>query len=420
MKKRIALFLAACLLAATSCSQPVVLQAGPAHAREPEASASQPAEEEPLPPGWEETSGGVRLRDGSGGYAKGFTWYDGAGYWFDADGFRQSGWIETPEGWLYAGEGGALQTGLVRVDGKEYYLGDDYIMDTGWISLPDGYRYAGEDGALVKSRYIDGKWVGADGYAVPDTFALTDGQVEAVRALLTKMPGASVVVEDLVSGSRWEWDAPGSSGYFYIASVYKLPYALWLLQRADRGEIDLDEEIEYTAALHVGAAGIIQDGAYGDAYTVRTLIEYMIVYSDNTALSMLKSRFPVSEFKEWINGEAFGLERPLNDSTDSVTTAPDCCTFAAMAFRYMESGAENAAFFREIYTSTDDKLFRSELEVGQKYGWWDNELHSAAVVYAGRPYAIAMLTGWGERTEEDDREFQELFDLVLSFFTEGQ
>ncbi len=145
----------------------------------------------------------------------------------------------------------------------------------------------------------------------------------------------------------------------------------------------------------------------------------MIVYSDNTALSMLKSRFPVSEFKEWINSDEIGLERDLNDSTDSVTTAADCCTFARLAFQYMESGGENADFFREIYTSTDDQLFRSELEVGQKYGWWDNELHSAAVVYAGRPYALAVLTGWGERTEEDERELQEIFDLVESFFPEA-
>ena len=81
---------------------------------------------------------------------------------------------------------------------------------------------------------------------------------------------------------------------------------------------------------------------------------------------MLKSRFPVSEFKEWINSDEIGLERDLNDSTDSVTTAADCCTFARLAFQYMESGGENADFFREIYTSTDDQLFQSDLEVGQK------------------------------------------------------
>ena len=127
----------------------------------------------------------------------------------------------------------------------------------------------------------------------------------------------------------------------------------------------------------------------------------------------------MSEFKEWINSDEIGLERDLNDSTDSVTTAADCCTFARLAFQYMESEGENADFFREIYTSTDDRLFQSDLEVGQKYGWWDNELHSAAVVYAGRPYALAVLTGWGERTEEDERELQEIFDLVESFLPGG-
>ena len=417
MKKRLLLILAAFLLAVTSCSQPVVLRAGPVFpVGQPAAGSEEEAAGEALPVGWEETEAGTRLRDGNGGYAKGFTWYGGNGYWFDGEGYLQTGWVDSENGWLYAAEDGALQTGLVEVDGESYYIGDDYIMDTGWVALPEGYAWAGDDGALVRERYVDGRWIGADGLAVPDDFSITDGQYQQMQALLADMPGASVAVEDLVSGRRWEWNTTGA--YYYMASVYKLPYALWLLQRADRGEVDLDEEIAYTADLHIGAAGIVQDSAYGTLYTVRQLIEYMIVYSDNTALSMLKSRFPVSEFKEWVNSDEIGLERDLNDSTDSVTTAADCCTFARLAFQYMESGSANADFFREIYTSTDDQLFQSDLVVGQKYGWWDNELLSAAVVYAGRPYALAVLTGWGERTEEDERELQEIFDLVESFFPE--
>ncbi len=404
--------LSAFLLTVTSCSQPVVFGVGLVNAAQTE---KQTAGDEAFPPmGWEETESGLRLRDGSGGYAVDFTYMGGSGYWFDENGYLQTGWIDSPAGWLYADENGVLQTGLVQVDGEYYYLGEDYILDTGWISFPEGYRYAGEDGALVQNQLVDGHWIGADRYAVPDTFSLTDDQYREMAELLSRLPGASVVVEDLVSGSRWEWNATGA--YYFIASVYKLPYALWLLQQADWGEIDLNEEIVYTADLHVGAAGIIQDTPYGTAYSVRDLIEYMIIYSDNTALSMLKSRFPVSAFKEWINSDEIGLQRDLNDSTDSVTTAADCCTFARLAFQYMESGSENAGFFREIYTSTDDQLFSSNLQVGQKYGWWDNELHSAAVVYAGRPFAVAVLTGWGERTAEDDAGFQEIFDLLLSFF----
>lgn len=404
--------LSAFLLTVTSCSQPVVFGVGLVNAAQTEI---QTAGNETFPPmGWEESESGRRLRDGSGGYAVDFTYMGGNGYWFDENGYLQTGWIDSPAGWLYADENGVLQTGLVQVDGEYYYLGEDYILDTGWISFPEGYRYAGEDGALVQNQLVDGHWIGANGYAVPDTFSLTDDQYREMAELLSRLPGASVVVEDLVSGNRWEWNATGA--YYFIASVYKLPYALWLLQQADRREIDLNEEIVYTADLHVGAAGIIQDTPYGTAYSVRDLIEYMIIYSDNTALSMLKSRFPVSAFKEWINSDEIGLQRDLNDSTDSVTTAADCCTFARLAFQYMESGSENAGFFREIYTSTDDQLFSSNLQVGQKYGWWDNELHSAAVVYAGRPFAVAVLTGWGERTAEDDAGFQEIFDLLLSFF----
>ena len=184
-----------------------------------------------------------------------------------------------------------------------------------------------------------------------------------MQALLTEMPGASVVVEDLVSGRRWEWNTAGA--YYYIASVYKLRMPSGCSSGPTGGRSIWDEEITYTADLHVGAAGIIQDGEYGDRYTVRQLIEYMIVYSDNTALSMLKSRFPVSVFKEWINSDEIGLERDLNDSTDSVTTAADCCTFARLAFQYMGIGGRKRGFLPGDYTSTDDQLFQSDLEVGQ-------------------------------------------------------
>ena len=58
-----------------------------------------------------------------------------------------------------------MQTGLIEVDGESYYIGDDYLMDTGWVALPEGYAWAGEDGALVRNRYVDGRWIGADGLA---------------------------------------------------------------------------------------------------------------------------------------------------------------------------------------------------------------------------------------------------------------
>ena len=135
---------------------------------------------------------------------------------------------------------------------------------------------------------------------------------------------------------------------------------------------------------------------------------------------MLKSEYPPADFDEWINSERFGLTREMSDSTDTMTNAADCCTFAEMAFAYMESGAEHAEEFAASYCAADDRLIDSPLVTGQKYGWWDESLHTVSVIYADRPFAIAICTSWGGRTEQNEADIQAVFEAVCALFTNPQ
>ena len=107
----------------------------------------------------------------------------------------------------------------------------------------------------------------------------------------------------------------------------------------------------------------------------------------------------------------------MTDSTDTVTNAADCCTFAEMAFWYMESGAEHADEFAASYCAADDRLINSEYVTGQKYGWWINTCIQPQLSMPSDPFAIAICTDWGTRTPEDEANIQAVFDAVCALFT---
>lgn len=384
-----------------------------------ESIPSQPEETEETPDlsGWDTSWKRKRYRDKSGEYMTGLVHIDGADYYFSPAGSMRLGWIDTEDGKRYADADGKLVTGLYTVDEVQYFFGEDGILRTGWIEMETGeQRYAGKDGALLSCCMVDGYWLDSRGIPVQAEFTLTDEQLSGIDAVLASCPdNVSLVFEDLLSGQLWSWNDQKS---YFIASVYKLPYCLWLFQQADEGKIDLDSTITYTAANHIGAAGIIQYSEYGTEYTLHELIADALIYSDNTALAMLKSVYPPSDFDAWINAPEMGLTGRMSDSTDTMMNAADCATFARMAFEYMESGSKHAGEFQAAYTNPDDYLLHSQWTTGQKYGWWLNALHSCTVVYGDRPYAIAICSDWENRTETDEENFQRIYEAVDALFSE--
>lgn len=379
-------------------------------------SPSDEPEEPPVQTGWDTSGPRKRYRGEDGEYVTGLAHIDGNDYYFSVAGSMRLGWIDTGDGKRYADADGKLVSGLQEINGYTYFFSDDGILQTGWVETEMGERYAGEDGAFLTCSMVDGRWLDSSGAPAETEFSLTEEELSGITELLHSCPAnVSLVFEDLLSGQRWSWNEQKS---YFIASVYKLPYSLWLLQRADAGEIDLDSTITYTAANHIGQAGVIQFSPYGTEYTLHELIADALIYSDNNALAMLKSVYPPAEFDQWINAPEMGLTGKMADSTDTMMNAADCCTFAQMAFEYMESGAAHAPEFKAAYTSPDDYLIDSEWVTGQKYGWWLDALHSCAVVYADRPFAIAICSDWENRTEADEENFQRIYEAVAALFTE--
>lgn len=96
-----------------------------------------------------------------------------------------------------------------------------------------------------------------------------------------------VFVCDPLSGRVASVDGERS---FPAASTIKVPIAVELLRRADRGEIQLEEKLALRAEHIASGSGSLQYLPPGTVFTIRRLAELMIRRSDNTATNMIIAR----------------------------------------------------------------------------------------------------------------------------------
>lgn len=181
-----------------------------------------------------------------------------------------------------------------------------------------------------------------------------------------------VHVRNLDTGVRLGWR---DEEYWYLASLVKVPVAIELMSRVERGEMTLDERLTLTRRDYVDGAGSTNWAAPGNALPLRQLLESMLVVSDNTASDMLMRHLGL----ERINERAHRLTPsgglgPITTLVDVRRHAyanlhPDAFGLSGMDFielRKRSGGSERLAWLlrrldltsQELQASSIDEAFR--------------------------------------------------------------
>ncbi|MBN2027506.1 MAG: serine hydrolase, partial [Actinobacteria bacterium] len=168
---------------------------------------------------------------------------------------------------------------------------------------------------------------------------------------------------------------------FTAASCYKVALVLYIYENAAAGRIDLESTIVYGSGDNAGGDGIIREMPVGTAFSVRTLCEYAIVYSDNIAAKMLKRAFGYHAFRDYARSlgcpttGAYGL---------NLTTAREMGTILQRVLQFSGGdplGREIVAFLRaSIYKSRIPAGLPTGVDVGNKTGDYSGFLNDAAIV----------------------------------------
>lgn len=119
-------------------------------------------------------------------------------------------------------------------------------------------------------------------------------------------------VRHLGTGAEFSWLADET---WYLASGVKVPVAVAVLRRTDRGLLGLDAAVELQAADFVDGTGHTNRYSPGALLRVDYLLEQMLVYSDNTASDALIREVGLDEVR--------GIARELSGSDFAITTLAD-------------------------------------------------------------------------------------------------
>lgn len=184
---------------------------------------------------------------------------------------------------------------------------------------------------------------------------------------------------------------------FETASTVKAPFALYAFKKIDEGEVSLDEKISYESRFYIEGAGLVSDNPIGAEYTIEELLFYTIHYSDNTSYSMVHNYLWDEDYNNMIRDlgcKEFYLNKGYIWGRGSTRSAALIWQEIYDFSKQCESGQT----YLDILKSTEHSYIRnslSEYEVASKYGSIEEHCHDIGIVFAEKPYIIAIMTDNG-------------------------
>ncbi|OJG28078.1 hypothetical protein RU98_GL001326 [Enterococcus caccae] len=180
---------------------------------------------------------------------------------------------------------------------------------------------------------------------------------------------------------------------FYSASTIKVPLAMMIADKVQSGSLKWDDQLTFNEKEdYEDGTGIIINNIQ-PSYSLRTLQEYSITYSDNIAKNMLYDTFggDVAAKKALY---AHFLQKET-DWDDAKFTSEDAAKILKILFEEKSSNQE----YQTIYNYMKNTVFHERLEtpttsgkVAHKIGSYAGFLHDIGILETEHPFILAVFT----------------------------
>lgn len=200
--------------------------------------------------------------------------------------------------------------------------------------------------------------------------------------------GVSVFYQDITSGYSYTYNADQK---YFIASIIKAPYCMYIYKLSSEGKCDLDKRYTYASRHQSGGTGKIQFMKVGTSFSMRELLEYAIKYSDNVAMNMIKEAYPVDGYKKYAKTLGLTHFEDIKNATNGLLTAKDAGIYIHAIYQFINENP-NGKELKTLMSSTSNPMITSKYPVIRKYGWAEQSFHDIAIVDAPRPYLLCILT----------------------------
>lgn len=225
---------------------------------------------------------------------------------------------------------------------------------------------------LVAQRLTPNALNSVDSFATaPGTFSLIEGedatplseeQQESLAAATQNIEdGGYTVGFTLINLNTGKGIAYNLDSRVYGASSFKGPYAAFLCQHLG------DNDASYPSGSEAAGSGV--------SSSIYSLMQPMILYSDNSAFSSLRNTYDSAGFAEWLNSCGVDSEI-MHDTHFPRYSARESALLWLHAYQYLKTNTPTAQNLASLYEQTNVSFIRSgvsddgEVEaVLNKAGW---------------------------------------------------
>ncbi len=212
----------------------------------------------------------------------------------------------------------------------------------------------------------------------------------------------------------------GESTIFTAASVNKIPILAALYYEAQSGKVDLDQRITIQADdIQDYGTGILRNEGPGGVYSLKTLAQYMIEHSDNTAAYIIPQVIGGKRIQDLF--DSWGLFQ--TDFNENKTSNSDMATLMVKMY---EGKLVNQALTREMIGFMVDSDFENRLpgllpndvKVYHKIGTDVGMIHDIGIVgLKNHPYYIGVFSNDINDEGDTEKTIAEVSKMVYDFMS---
>ncbi len=213
------------------------------------------------------------------------------------------------------------------------------------------------------------------------------------------LTSASVYIRDFKQG---EWTLIGEGEQFAPGSLIKVPILMAYLRMAELNPALLNKKMRLASPITNLPSQVFKGKSIeiGKEYSVKELLHYMIVESDNSATVLLTSVMDFEVFKKMFLD--LGLPEPKPVDNDFKITAKEYSMFIKALYNASYLTFQDSEYAVTLLSQSEFKEgivknLPSSLQVAHKFGEAGNlnehQLHESGIVYLdGHNYMITVMT----------------------------
>ncbi len=178
-------------------------------------------------------------------------------------------------------------------------------------------------------------------------------------------------------------------------STFKAPTALYAYKLASEGKLNLSTKMTYTSSkYYYPGSGIIKKSASGTKYTLKSLVSYSILHSDNSAYIMLRDYLSAEGISNMCKDMGCDNYLLAKENWPKVS-ARDAALWWNEIYNFCREDSLGSSLYTTFVNATGnmiDKALGYEYEVAHKSGSGSGYHHDCAIVMADEPYILVLYT----------------------------